>query len=571
MSNPDFDNTRNRAEAADEHTNFIEDFIIADIGSEGEYAGMQVHTRFPPEPNGYLHIGHAKAVCINFGIAEKFNGICNLRMDDTNPVKEDDAFVRQIQKDIRWLGFDWEDRFYHASDYFEDMYRFAEELIAKDLAFVDEQSAEQIRDTRGTLTEAGKHSPWRDRPAAESLDLFRRMRAGEFPDGAMVLRAKIDMASGNINMRDPVIYRISHAEHHQTGDKWCIYPMYDFAHPIEDAMEHITHSLCSIEFEDHRPLYNWVRDNCSVPSKPRQIEFARLGMNYTVMSKRKLRSLVEEGLVDGWDDPRMPTLSGLRRRGYTPTSIRNFVDRIGVSKQPNVVEHSFLEFCLREDLNATAPRAMVVLRPLELVITNYPEGQTETFTATNNPENPADGTRDIPFSGKLWIESEDFMENPIPKYHRLYPGNEVRLREAYVIRCTGVEKDAAGNVIRVLATYDPDSRGGSTADGRKIKSTIHWVDQLPAEDIEVRLYERLFDIEDPDSVDDYHSVMNPNSLEILSAAKAEPFLKNAVPEAHYQFMRQGYFTRDNRPENADRLIFNRSVSLKDSFKLPQKK
>ncbi len=553
-----------------EHTNFIEDFIIEDIGPGGDYEGMQVHTRFPPEPNGYLHIGHAKAVVINFGIAQKFGGITNLRMDDTNPVKEDDAYVRQIQKDIRWLGFDWGDRFYHASDYFEQMYQFAEELILKDLAFVDEQSAEEIRETRGTLTEPGQESPWRNRPIEESLDLFRRMRAGEFRDGSMVLRAKIDMTSGNINMRDPVLYRITHATHHQTGDTWCIYPMYDFAHPIEDALEHITHSLCSIEFEDHRPLYNWVRDNVSVPSKPRQIEFARLGMNYTVMSKRKLRSIVEEGLVDGWDDPRMPTLSGLRRRGYTPASIRNFVERVGVSKVPNVVDYAFLEFCLREDLNLTAPRGMAVLRPIELVIENYPEGKIEYFQATNNPERPEDGSHEMPFSKHLWIESDDFMEVPIPKYRRLYPGNEVRLREAYVIRCTGVEKAENGSITRILATYDPETRGGSTPDGRKIKSTIHWVAQETAVDCEIRLYDRLFTVEDPDSAADYHDVLNPESLQILPSAKVEPELAKARPEAHYQFMRQGYFTRDNRPENQDKLIFNRSVSLKDSFKIPQK-
>ncbi len=557
-------------EANESRTNFIEDFIIEDTAPGGDYEGMTVHTRFPPEPNGYLHIGHAKAVCINFGIADKFGGLTNLRMDDTNPVKEDDAFVRQIQKDIRWLGFDWGDRFYHASDYFEAMYNFAEELIEKGLAYVDEQSAEEIRQTRGTLTEPGQPSPWRDRPTEESLELFRKMRAGDFPDGKMVLRAKIDMTSGNMNMRDPVIYRIAHAHHHQTGDQWKIYPMYDFAHPIEDALEHITHSLCSIEFEDHRPLYNWVRDNVSVPAKPRQIEFARLGMDYTVMSKRKLRLLVEEGLVDGWDDPRMPTLSGLRRRGYTPKSIRNFVDRIGVSKTPNVVEYAFLEFCLREDLNQNAPRGMAVLRPIELLITNYPEGQTEYFSATNNPERPEDGTHDMPFSGRLWIEAEDFMEEPIPKYRRLFPGNEVRLREAYVIRCTGVEKDAEGNVLRVLATYDPETRGGSTPDGRKIKSTIHWVNQATAVDAEIRLYDRLFTVEDPEAAEDYLSVINPESIEVLTDCKLEPELAKARPEDSYQFMRQGYFTRDNRPENKEKLIFNRSVSLKDSFKLPQK-
>lgn len=551
---------------ATESTNFIENFIIEDIGEGGQYEGMQVHTRFPPEPNGYLHIGHAKAICINFGMAKRFNGLCNLRMDDTNPVKEDDHFVRQIQEDIHWLGFDWGDRFYHASDYFDAMYDFAVELIEKGLAYVDEQSAEEIRQTRGTLTTPGQNSPYRDRPKEESLDLFSRMKAGEFADGTMVLRAKIDMASGNMNMRDPVIYRINHAEHHQTGDKWKIYPMYDFAHPIEDALEHITHSLCSIEFEDHRPLYNWVRDNVSVPSKPRQIEFARLGMNYTVMSKRKLRALVEEGLVDGWDDPRMPTITGLRRRGYTPGSIVTFCDKIGVSKVPNVVDYAFLEFCLRDELNEVAPRAMAVLDPIELIIENYPEGQSETFDVPNHPFKEDMGTREVSFSGKLWIDRDDFMEEPIKKYRRLFVGNEVRLNSAYIVKCTGFEKDETGKVTKVFATYDPETRGGTTPDGRKVRGTIHWVDQASAIDAEVRLYDRLFKVEDPDAHEDYRDVINENSLEILEHCKLEASLGQALPEANYQFMRKGYFCRDKKFE--DRLVFNRSVTLKDSFKLP---
>lgn len=562
-------NKEELAKIASENTNFIEDFIIEDLGEGGDYEGMVVHTRFPPEPNGYLHIGHAKAIVINFGIAERFQGLCNLRMDDTNPVKEDDEFVRQIQNDIKWLGFDWEDRFYHASDYFDDMYRFAEELIEKGLAYIDEQSADEIRQTRGTLTSPGKNSPYRDRPSSESLDLFRRMKAGEFPDGQMVLRAKIDMSSGNINMRDPVIYRISHNVHHQTGDKWKIYPMYDFAHPIEDALEHITHSLCSIEFEDHRPLYNWVRDNVSVPSKPRQIEFARLGMNYTVMSKRKLRALVEENLVDGWDDPRMPTITGLRRRGFTPSSLRTFVEKVGVSKVPNIVDYAFLEFCLRDELNDTAPRAMAVLDPIELIIENYPEGETEMLTVPNHPGNDEMGTREVTFSKNLWIDADDFMEEPIRKYKRLFVGNEVRLNAAYIVTCTGFEKDDSGKVTKVFATYDPETRGGTAPEGKKIRGTIHWLDQTSAIEAEVRLYDRLFTVEDPDAEDDYHNVINPESLVIITNAKVEASLADAKPEVNYQFMRKGFFCRDNREENRENLIFNRSVTLRDSFKFSE--
>ena len=463
-------------------SNFIHTMIEKDIAEDGDYAGMKVHTRFPPEPNGYLHIGHAKAICINFGTALKFDGVCNLRMDDTNPTKEDVEFVDAIKEDIKWLGFDWEDRFYYASEYFDKMYEAAVELIKKGLAYICELTPDEMREYRGDLSTPAK-SPYRDRPIEESLMLFEKMKNGEVEDGKMTLRAKIDLASGNFNMRDPVIYRINRLRHHRTGDKWCIYPMYDFAHPIEDAMEHITHSLCSLEFEDHRPLYNWVRDNVTLPSKPRQIEFARLGINNTVMSKRKLRALVEGGYVRGWDDPRMPTLCGLRRRGYTPKSIRNFCDRIGVSKVNSTVEYEFLEHCLREDLNLTAQRVMVVLDPIKLVITNYPEGQSETFTVENNPNNEADGTREVTFSRECWIERGDFMEEPIKKYQRLYPGNEVRLKSAYIVKCTGCKKDDDGNIIEVYAEYDPETRGGNTPDGRKVRGTIHWVDARNAIDL----------------------------------------------------------------------------------------
>ena len=480
--------------------NFIEAFVEEDIGPGGQYEGMQVHTRFPPEPNGYLHIGHCKALCIDFGTAEKFGGICNLRMDDTNPTKEDTEYVEAIKEDIRWLGFTWDDRFYYASQYFDKMYECAEDLIRKGLAYVCELTPEQMREYRGDLTTPAR-SPYRDRPIEESLDLFRRMKAGEFPNGAMTLRAKIDLASGNFNMRDPAIYRINHMPHHATGDKWCIYPMYDFAHPIEDAMEHITHSLCSLEFEAHRPLYNWVVEHCDLPSKPRQIEFARLGINYTVMSKRKLRKLVEDGRVAGWDDPRMPTLCGLRRRGYTPHSIRSFCERIGVAKAASTVEYAFLEHCLREDLNDSATRTMAVLHPLRLTVTNYPEGQTEIFEVENHPNHSEMGKREIPFSRDLWIEQDDFMEEKVGKFFRLFPGNEVRLKGAYVVKCTGCVKDADGNVTEVLCEYDPASRGGDPADGRKVKSTIHWVEANEAVDAEVRLYSNLFTDPDPDAAD----------------------------------------------------------------------
>lgn len=545
-------------------SNFIHDFIDEDIAEGGRYAGQTVHTRFPPEPNGYLHIGHAKAICIDFGTAEKYNGQCNLRMDDTNPTKEDTEYVDAIKEDIAWLGFSWDDRFYYASDYFPKMYDAAVQLIQKGLAYVCELTPDQMRENRGDLTHPAV-SPYRDRPVEESLDLFARMKAGEFEDGKMTLRAKIDLASGNFNMRDPVIYRINHMHHHRTGDEWCIYPMYDFAHPIEDALEGITHSLCTLEFEDHRPLYDWVIENVDLPAKPRQIEFARLGINNTVMSKRKLRRLVEENYVSGWDDPRMPTLCGLRRRGYTPKSIRNFCERIGVSKVNSTVEYSFLEHCLREDLNENAQRVMAVLHPIKLILTNYPEGQTETFEVENNPGKPEDGTRTVHFSRELWIEQEDFMEEPVKGYFRLFPGNEVRLKTAYVVRCTGCKKDDDGNVVEVYAEYDPQTRGGNTPDGRKVKSTIHWTDAQTAIDAEIRLYGNLFTVPDPDAYD-FLEVLNPDSLEVLTGCKVEPSLAQAKPGQSFQFMRQGYFCADNRDSAPEHPVFNRSVSLKDGFK-----
>ena len=553
---------------AAESQNFIHQFIIEDTAPGGQYEGMQVHTRFPPEPNGYLHIGHCKALTIDFGTAEKFGGICNLRMDDTNPTKEDVEFVDAIKEDIHWLGFDWDDRFFYASDYFDTMYDCAVNLIKKGLAYVCELSPEQFKEFRGSIGVPAQ-SPYRDRPIEESLDLFARMKAGEFPNGAMTLRAKIDLASGNFNMRDPVIYRINHMHHHRQGDKWCIYPMYDFAHPIEDALEHITHSLCSLEFEDHRPLYNWVVEHCDLPSKPRQIEFARLGIDHTVMSKRKLRALVEGGKVSGWDDPRMPTLCGLRRRGYTPQSIRNFCERIGVAKAASVVEYGFLEHCLREDLNEHAQRAMAVLRPVKLTITNYPEGQSEDFEVENLPNVPEAGTRTVSFSRNLFVEADDFLETPIPKYKRLYPeGPECRLKGAYLIKCTGCVKDENGNVTEILATYDPESRGGNPADGRKVKgATIHWVDAATAVDAEVRLYDNLFSDADPDGGDkDFMDCLNEGSLEVLNGCKLESSLASAQPADRFQFMRLGYFCADSKDSKPGHLVFNRAVSLKDGFK-----
>ncbi len=546
--------------------NFIHDFIDEDIAPGGEYYGKAVHTRFPPEPNGYLHIGHAKAVCINFGTAEKYKGMCNLRMDDTNPTKEDVEYVDAIKEDIQWLGFSWDDRFFYASEYFDKMYEGAVELIKKGLAYVCQLNAEEMKAHRGDLSTPAT-SPYRDRPIEESLDLFERMKNGEFADGEMTLRAKIDLASGNFNMRDPVIYRINHIRHHRTGDKWCIYPMYDFAHPIEDALEGITHSLCSLEFEDHRPLYDWVIRNVTLPSKPRQIEFARLGINNTVMSKRKLRTLVEDGYVSGWDDPRMPTLCGLRRRGYTPKSIRSFCERIGVSKVNSIVDYGFLEYCLREDLNETAQRVMTVLNPIKLIITNYPENKSETFMVENNPNRPEDGEREITFTRECYIEAEDFMEEPARKYFRLFPGNEVRLKSAYVVKCTGCKKDENGNVTEVYAEYDPETRGGNTPDGRRIKATIHWVDANNCADAEVRLYDNLFTVPDPDTGDkNFLDYINPDSLKVLKNCKTERAVAQLLPPASFQFMRLGYFCLDNKDSKPGAPVFNRSVSLKGSYK-----
>lgn len=554
--------------------NFIEAFVQEDVSEGGRCYGMQVHTRFPPEPNGYLHIGHCKALTIDFSTAEHFGGICNLRMDDTNPAKEDTEYVDAIQEDIHWLGFDWGDRFYYGSDYFEQTYEFALELIRKGLAYVCELSPEQFREYRGDTTHPAV-SPWRDRPVEESLDLFRRMRDGEFEEGRYTLRARIDLASGNFNMRDPVLYRIRKIEHHRQGNKWPIYPMYDFAHPIQDAMEGITHSLCSLEFEAHRPLYDWVVSNVSIPGiKPRQIEFARLGINYTVMSKRKLRQLVEEKRVSGWDDPRMPTLCGMRRRGYTAASIRSFCERVGVSKVNSTVELALLESCLRDDLNANAPRVMAVLNPVKLTVTNYPEGQSEMLTVENNPLRPEDGSRELSFSRNLWIEAEDFMEIPAPKYKRLHPGYEVRLKGAYLVTCTGCIKDENGNITEILCEYDPMSRGGDPADGRKVKgATIHWVDAATCADAEVRLYDCLFTDPEPDGQDkNFLDFINPESLVTLTGCKVEAGLARVpMPEKGknsqgYQFMRQGYFCLDNKDASPGHLVFNRAVALKDSFR-----
>ena len=559
--------------------NFIHTFIEEDIAPGGQFEGKQVHTRFPPEPNGYLHIGHCKALIIDFGTAEKFGGICNLRMDDTNPAKEDTEYVDAIQEDIHWLGFDWGDRFYYGSDYFEKDYEYAVELIKKGLAYVCDLTPEQFKEYRGDIGKPAV-SPYRDRSIEENLDLFERMKNGEFPEGSRTLRAKIDLSSGNFNMRDPVFYRIRYINHHRQGTKWCIFPMYDFAHPIQDALEGITHSLCSLEYEEHRPLYDWVVNNVSIPyHKPRQIEFARLGINYTVMSKRKLRQLVEQHYVSGWDDPRMPTLCGLRRRGFTPFSIRNFCERIGVAKAPSTIEYGFLEHCLREDLNANAERTMGVLHPVKLVITNYPEGKSEIFEVENNPTDPNSGTHEISFSRECWIEADDFMEVPAPKYKRLFPdGPECRLKGAYLIRCTGCRKDENGNVTEVYATYDPDSRGGDPADGRKVKgATLHWVDAATALDAEVRLYDYLFADAAPDGPDkNFLDCLNPNSLEVLTGCKVEARMKG-IAQAYaasekkgktapsFQFMRLGYFCLDNKDCTAEKLVFNRSVSLKDSF------
>ena len=564
-----------------ESKNFIHAFIDEDIAPGGQFAGQTVHTRFPPEPNGYLHIGHCKALIIDFGTAEKYNGLCNLRMDDTNPTKEDVEFVEAIKEDIHWLGFDWGDRFYYGSDYFEKDYEYAVELIKKGLAYVCELTPEEFKANRGDIGIPAT-SPYRDRPIEENLRLFEMMKNGQVEEGKMTLRAKIDLASGNLNLRDPIIYRIRFINHHRQGTKWCIYPMYDFAHPIQDALEGITHSLCSLEFESHRPLYDWVVSNVSIPyHKPRQIEFARLGIDHTVMSKRKLRRLVEEHYVSGWDDPRMPTLCGLRRRGYTAASIRSFCERIGVAKSPNTVEYGFLEHCLREDLNVSAQRTMAVLHPVKLTVTNYPQGQSETFTVENNPTDPSQGTHEITFSRHLWIEHEDFLETPIPKYKRLYPdGPECRLKGAYLVKCTGCVKDENGQIVEILCTYDPDSRGGDPADGRKVKgATLHWVDAENCVDAEVRLYDNLFSDPQPDGPDkDFLNCLNPDSLMVLEGCKVERAMvdvardfdrvenRTGINAPTFQFMRTGYFCMDNRDCTADHLVFNRSVSLKDSFK-----
>lgn len=544
-------------------SNFIRNIVIEDL-----QAGRvkEVVTRFPPEPNGYLHIGHAKSICLNFELADEFKGRTNLRFDDTNPLKEDTEYVEAIKEDVRWLGFEW-DGLYFASDYFEEMYNRAVLLIKKGKAYVDDLSAEEIRKTRGTLTEPGTESPYRNRSVEENLDLFQRMRNGEFKDGEKVLRAKIDMSSPNINLRDPVLYRIAHATHHNTGDKWCIYPMYDFAHPLEDAIEGVTHSLCSLEFEDHRPLYDWVIRECEMEHVPRQYEFARLNMTNTVMSKRKLKMLVDEKVVDGWDDPRMPTIAGLRRRGYTPEAIRAFAREIGVSRSNSVVDAKMLEHFIREDLKLKAPRTMAVLRPLKVVITNYPEGQVEMLDAENNPENPAMGIRQIPFSREIYIEQDDFMENPPSKYFRLFPGNEVRLKHAYFIKCHDVIKDEQGNVVELHCTYDPETKSGTGFTGRKVKGTIHWVDAKHAVPAEFRLYEPLI-LDGQEDGDSFLENINPNSLETLHGF-VEPNLKDSKPHDKFQFFRHGYFNVDPKYTTPDKLVFNRIVSLKSSFELPK--
>jgi glutaminyl-tRNA synthetase len=544
----------------DRPSSFIREEVIKDLQS-GRFAG--VVTRFPPEPNGYLHIGHAKAISLDFGLALEFGGRCHLRFDDTNPTKESQEYVDAIIRDVRWLGFDWGPHLYYASDYFGRLYAWAEDLIRNGKAYVCDLSAEEIAEYRGTLTQPGRESPHRNRSVAENLDLFRRMRAGEFPDGAKTLRAKIDMAAGNLNLRDPVMYRIRKTSHHRTGDAWCIYPMYDWAHGQSDSIEGVTHSLCTLEYEDHRPLYDWYLDALGI-YHARQIEFARLNLSHTVMSKRKLLTLVEEGVVSGWDDPRMPTLAGLRRRGYTPESIRDFCDRIGIAKADNLVDVALLEHCLREDLNQRAERRMAVLRPLRLVIENYPEGRVEEVEAVNNPEDPAAGTRPVPFSRELWIEQDDFRETPPPKYFRLSPGVEVRLRYAYIIKCTGVKKDRSGQVVEVRCTYDPDSRGGD-ARGRKVKGTIHWVSAPHTVEAEVRLYDSLFSVPKPDEADDFRAVINARSLEVVRPAYLEPSLGAAKAGDRFQFERQGYVCVDEKDSTPARLVFNRTVGLRDTW------
>ena len=548
--------------------NFIEAVINEDLKT-GKHEG-RVHTRFPPEPNGFLHIGHAKSICLNFGIAEKYDGgLCNLRFDDTNPLKEEEKYVNSIIEDVKWLGFDWEDRLYYASDYFDQLFDYAVQLVRDGKAFVCDLNSEEIRSYRGTLTEPGKESPYRNRSIDENYDLFMCMKSGEFPDGSRTLRAKIDMYHPNLNMRDPVIYRILHASHHRTGDTWCIYPMYDWAHGLEDSIERITHSLCTLEFEDHRPLYNWYLEQLGV-YHCQQIEFARLNQNYTVMSKRMLLELVEGGFVSGWDDPRMPTISGYRRRGYTPQSIRNFAEKIGIAKRDNTVEISLLEHSVREDLNKRAPRVMAVLQPLKIVIENYPEEQTEELAAVNNPENPEAGTRNVPFSRELFIEQNDFMEDPPRKFFRLAPGREIRLRYAYFITCTQVIKDENGHVIEIRCTYDPETKGGSAPDGRKVKGTIHWVSAKHCLDAEVRLYDRLFSVSNPGKDGDFKKDINTDSLQVLTHCKVEPSLKNTDPSVTVQFERKGYFCVDFVDSSPEHLIFNRTVPLRDSWKKIEK-
>jgi len=566
MSNGDrSEGNRPKAQDASRPSNFIRDIILKDI--ETNKYGGRVHTRFPPEPNGYLHIGHAKSICLNFGLAQEFGGKCNLRFDDTNPCKEEVEYVESIIRDVRWLGFDWEDRLFYASDYFDQLYEWAIQLIKAGKAYVCDLSPEEVREYRGTLTEPGKESPYRNRSVEENLDLFERMKAGEFPDGSRTLRAKIDMASPNLNMRDPVMYRILHAEHHRTGDKWCIYPMYDYAHGQSDSIEGITHSICTLEFEDHRPLYDWFLDALGI-YHPQQIEFDRLNLTYTVLSKRKLLTLVEEGHVKGWDDPRMPTLSGIRRRGYTPEAIRTFCSRIGVSKTNGVIELSLLEHAVREDLNRRARRVMGVLRPLRMIIDNYPEGQTEELEAINNPEDPGMGTRKVPFSRVLYIERDDFREDPPKQYYRLSPGREVRLRYAYFVTCTGVVKDpATGEILEIHCTYDPATKGGNAPDGRRVKSTIHWVSAEHAVDAEVRLYDTLFTVPNPNEVEEgkkFTDYLNPNSLEVIPAAKLEPSLGGANPGELFQFERLAYFCADPDTQPG-KPVFNRTVTLRDTW------
>jgi glutaminyl-tRNA synthetase len=545
-------------------SNFIRNIIDEDL-RQNKNDG-RVHTRFPPEPNGYLHVGHAKSICLNFGTALDYSGRCNLRFDDTNPEKESVEYTDAIQEDVRWLGFDWEDRLYYASDYFEKLYEYAEFLISHGKAYVDSLKADQIREYRGTLTGPGRESPYRNRSVDENLDLFRRMRAGEFKDGEHVLRAKIDMASPNINMRDPVLYRIKHAHHHRTGDKWCIYPMYDYTHCISDALEGITHSLCTLEFEDHRPLYDWCLDQLPVPCHPQQIEFARLNLNYTITSKRKLNELVTEQLVSGWDDPRMPTITGMRRRGYTPAAIRDFCDRIGLTKNDTVIDMTVLENCVREELDRATRRVMAVLKPLRIVITNYPEGQTEELNAAYHPNQPEMSSRKVPFSRVIYIEQDDFMEDPPKKFFRLGPGREVRLRYAYFIKCEEVIKDEkTSEIIELHCTYDPATRGGNAPDGRKVKGTIHWVSAEHALPAEVRLYDRLFNVPDPGREENWRELLNPASAEIIKQAYVEPSLTNTEPEERFQFERLGYFCVDRRDAVKGKPVFNRTVSLKDSW------